>query len=158
MNRNKILVECYNDETLILTYKISKYDIEHNINGKSEVLEKIEKRTNCLAVIDNDKGTEHPYFKCAELLEVLSDNMKVFIEKEKNNYFIVFYPRLENVIEGIVKEDDRNIDTAVRLGLKTDVKSLHNIGSDKSKLAQLKQLYDTLITRNEKLQQIIKYL
>lgn len=158
MKRNKILVECYNDETLILTYKISKYDIEHNINGKSEVLEKIEKRTNCLAVIDNDKGTEHPYFECAELLEVLADDMKVFIEKEKNNYFIVFYPRLENVIEGIVKEDDRNIETAGKLELKTDRNSLHNIGSDDIKLTKIKQLFDVLISRNDKLQQIRKYL
>ena len=91
MNMDKILVECYNDETLILTYKVSKYDIEHNINGKSEVLEKIEKRTNCLAVIDNDKGTEHPYFKQAKLIKALADDMKVFLEKEKNNFFIVFY-------------------------------------------------------------------
>ena len=158
MNRNKILVECYNDEALLLTFRISKYDIEHNINGKTEVLEKIEKRTNCLAVIDNDKGTEHPYFKRAELLEVLAVDLKVFMEKEKKNYFIVFYPRLENVIERIVKENERNIETAGKLGLKTDWISLHNIGNDETKLTKLKQLYDVLITRNEKLQQIKEYL
>ncbi len=158
MNRIKILVECYNDEALFLTFRISKYDIEHNINGKTEVLKKIEMRTNCLAVIDYDKGIEHSYFKKATLLEILSVDIKVFIEKDKNNYFIVFYPRLENVIERIVKEDDRNIETAGKLGLKTDWGSLHNIGSNDTKLTKLKQLFDALISRNEELQQINKYL
>ena len=52
MKRNNILVECYNDERLFFAFNISKYNIEHNLNGKSEVLDKI---MNRVAVNDNDK-------------------------------------------------------------------------------------------------------
>ena len=145
---NKILVECYNDETLFKAFNISKYDIEHNLDGKTEVLDKIENRNNCLAVIDNDKGTNHRYFNQANLIKILTEDIKVFYESNRNNYFLVFYPRLENVIERLVQNNERNISTAENLGLKTDWKSLHNIGSNEDKLKKLKDLFIALINRS----------
>jgi hypothetical protein len=158
MKRNKILVECYNDEALFLSLKISKYDIEHNIEGKGEVFKKIEKKTNCLAVIDNDKRTEQDYFKQSKLDKVLSEDIKIFKDSNKNNYILVFYPKLEKVIERIVNENENNKETAKKLGLKTDVKSLHDIGSNKQKLTNLKQLLEVLINRSPELKQIVNYL
>jgi hypothetical protein len=158
MNRAKILVECFNDETLFLSFKISKYDIEHNLDGKSEVFDKIEKRNNCLAVIDNDKRTEHKYFKKAEVIEELANDIKIFKESERDNYILVFYPKLEKVIERIISENDKNVSTSNKLGLKIDTKSLHDIGRDKQKLTKLKQLYDVLLHRSTELKEIEKYL
>lgn len=158
MKRNKILVECWNDEALFLSFKISKYDIEHNIQGKSEVLSKVEKRNNCLAVIDYDKRTVHRYFSKAKIEKDISVDIKIFKEPERNNFILVFYPKLEKVIERIVRENDENKETSERLKIKTDTKSLHNIGSDKTKLTKLMQLFDVLINRSPELKKIEDYL
>ena len=154
MKRQKILVECYNDERLFLAFKISKYDIEHSIGGKSEVLEKIKNKTNSLAVIDNDKRIMHSYFKKANLIDTISSDIKVYYESNGKNYFLVFYPCLESVIERIFNSDPENISTANRLKLNISNKGLHNIGSNEIKLKKLKDLFMALIIRSQNIKAI----
>ena len=158
MKRNNILVECYNDERLFFAFNISKYNIEHNSNGKSEVLDKIMNRENTLAVIDNDKRTKHKYFDKAVLQEAISDDIKIYYESEKKNFILVFFPRLEDVIIRIVNNNKKNIKTAEKLKLTISYKGLHNIGSDKNKLKKLKDLYIALINRCSEIKAIKKYL
>ena len=157
MIQNKILIECYNDEALCLALSADKSTIEHNIGGKGEILKKIKEREKCIAIIDNDKGTNDKYFKKSILHEKISDDIKVFYEKGNQNYIIVFYPRLETIIGRLIKNDNRNLNTAQNLGIKPDEKSLHDIGSNPHKLIKLKNLFEVLIQRNTDLKSLEKY-
>ena len=155
----KILFECFNDETLCSVFNISKNDMEHYNNlGKGKILERIQKRNNCTALIDNDKGTNNTYLFKSKLIEDISENIKVFYESVNKNYIIVFYPHLEKIIESLVESNDSNKKIAEKLKIDCSSKSLHNIGMDKTKLSKLKNLLIALKSRCPEISSLEKYL
>ncbi len=155
---SRVLVECYNDETLCLALNADINEVEHNIDGKGEILKKIKDRKNCTAFIDNDKGTNDEYFRKSVLKKTISDDIKVFYENVNKNHIIVFYPKLENVINRLVKGNEKNIQTAGKLGIDYNVKELHDIGRNKKKLTKLKDLFIALNSRCQEIKDIREYL
>jgi len=154
--KSKILVECYNDESLFFAFGKTKYEIEHNQDGKSEVLEKISKSSNCLGVVDLDKRINDTYLNdsCVQLEPIAAD-IRIYFDKRKNNNILVFDTKLEVVLERIIRETE-STSTAQRLSLPLDWDGLHKLG--KSKRNEFKNLCQVLINRSQELQRIKPYL
>lgn len=154
----KYIVECFNDECLLLSYGIESYNINHTYNqGKARVLNILSKEKNRIGMIDKDNAIRHDYFhKCIEE-SIISTEIIVYHEIENNNYLIIFHKKIETMFVQVTNKTD-TIDTARKLGFDNTEGNYHNIKSSKDKLNKLRSHLTNLINKSSELQQLGTYI
>lgn len=153
----KYIVECFNDEALLLAFGIDSFEINHQYSqGKSGVLNLLSKQKNKFGMIDFDTSIVNDYFdKFVEIIK-LSENIIIYQEKNNNNSLVVFSKKIETMFVNEVLSNNAE-DTAQKLGFNNSEGNYHKVGSDKEKLKKLKNLLETVIQRSIALQALKQY-
>lgn len=124
-----LYIECKADQALVdILSGFPPAEIVHELKGKYEVLKLLAKRSNSVAMVDEDPGTYQPPY--LEMLEV-QDNFEPFglevrLDKEKANLVVILCPRLEEWIIEAAKEADLT-PLEERYNLPSSGKRLHDV-------------------------------
>jgi len=119
-----IYVECFSGRDLVESLtNFTRREITHEFKGKGEICNRLRKRTNCKALIDEDPTSGQPrYTKEAGLEnELPQHDIKVLHHNSTNNRLIVLCPRLEEWILEAAQEAGKDVrkynlpNSAVRL-------------------------------------------
>lgn len=134
-----IYVECKPDFILVKSLlKISKREIIHAGN-KPEVCKRLEKRENCIGLVDEDPASPQPSYVKKINAEILSEHGLKILNDKRGNHLVVLCPRLE---EWLLEASKRANVQIRNYDLPNDARKLHeiiNINFDK-----LQRLIDDL--------------
>ena len=99
-----IYVECKPDIILVKSLiKISKREIIHAGN-KPEVCKRLEKRENCIGLVDEDPWSIQPSYMKKMNVEDLSEYQLKILRDKKDNQLVVLCPMLEEWMLKTAKE------------------------------------------------------
>ena len=119
------IVECNNDETLIIELTKATRRQIHHAGNKAEVLKKLDTSDGCIGIIDEDPEDPQP----KKLRSVRLDHVEYDIKvgKYKGNIIVVLCPELEEWVAKVAKntgiqkeinakdlEDERKFETVIR--------------------------------------------
>lgn len=96
-----IFVECNPDLALVQSLtNVTRREIIHELKGKGEICNRLRRRTNCTAMLDEDPSSGQPrYLKEAILLGDFSGYSIIVLRHDPNgNRLILLRPRLEEWI------------------------------------------------------------
>lgn len=98
-----LFVECKSDETLAFALGLARRDVEHAL-GRASVCAQLSRRKNAVGMVDEDPGSAaQPYLK--RLTEQSWEHeVRVLVDKERNNRVIILSPRLEEWLVRSAKE------------------------------------------------------
>jgi len=135
-------VECIPDETLLKKLGFVRKQIRHH-NGKPLVFGYIRKKTNQVAMVDEDPDSpKHPY-EFTFSLQKEKCGIKYFLDRERNNHVLVLKGKLENWIIESCRTD--NIDPR-KYNLPIKPNDLHEVINNR--LKNFENLLSTLIESN----------
>lgn len=149
-----IYVECSADRTLIRSRtNISRNDIIC-AGGKGEVCNRLEERSDCIGLVDEDPKSGQPkYLKEMQLEKDLSTyGIKRKYDSEKKNYLVILCPTLEEWILYAVKEENIEIENYnlpnnpkdLRYAISFNPKKFENLLSDLKNSKRIKILKEVI--------------
>ncbi|MCD6139308.1 MAG: hypothetical protein J7J91_12210 [Deltaproteobacteria bacterium] len=137
----KVLGECSTEEALIeaLGFKA------HHISGKSRLINKLERMTNTVGIVDRDPGSPSPsrmkQFKEHEEFSRREHGYIVLYDPKRNNWLIVLDPRFEGWIINVAKTEGISLRDYF---MPEDPDRLHKVLSTDTKKEKLRRLLNDL--------------
>ena len=101
MFKKLYLVECNNDETLIIELTKANRRQIHHAGNKTRVLKRLDDCEGCIGMIDEDPGAPQPKKLRSIKLELVEYDIKV--GKYKGNIIVVLCPILEEWVAKVTK-------------------------------------------------------
>lgn len=136
-----IYVECQPDEFLITSLGFAKKQIKH-VNGKGNVIKKVNKDKNAVGIIDEDPASSQPKAFGEYKENKKQGDIKLLIHKDnQDKKIILISPRLE---EWLLKRASTKNIKSKDYGLPDDGNKLHRI-TQKERRANFKDFLTKLI-------------
>jgi hypothetical protein len=147
----KLHVECLPDETLAVALGVSKKSIIHH-QGKSRVFASLIKKSNQLAIVDEDpKSVKSSFEKQLKFVEE-KHGIKIYSDKNDNK-ILMLKEKLEDWILGSINQKGKIIKT---YGLPENANQLHR--EINYKIPAFKKLLNSEINDNQSLIYLQKLL
>jgi len=149
-----ILVECNNDEFILLALGVGKKNIKHE-SGKGDVLRKARKYSPVLSFIDDDPDSEQPRELSNYNVTTVAETLKHGIHfEDRNRHILIVSPYLESWL--LIRAKRSNINPK-DYELPDDPKELKSIPHlEKNKV--FSQFIKDLIKKDDEIAIILKYI
>ena len=150
-----LFVECKPDETLAFALGVTRREIEHAL-GRASVCAQLSRRSGVTGMVDEDPGTVAQPYMIKLKQESWEHDVRVLVDKERDNRIVVLSPRLE---EWLVKTAKSGGLKMTEFGFESD-NGIHLHAEINQRLNSLQKLVETLLstgnTRILRLQSLIR--
>jgi hypothetical protein len=89
-----LFIECKSDETLAFALGVPRKNIEHAL-GRASVCAQLSRRTGVVGMVDEDPGSAVPPYLKSLVEQSWEREVRVLLDKERNNRIVILSPRLE---------------------------------------------------------------